>query len=674
MKKLISILLTAILLLGLLAGCGKTVELDPNDAVASAKTWIEAQIKNNALFSFDYDGVAYANHIKKWDKTVETTENGWTVTYKNGDVTAWSEITLDEEMAALEWTNYFKNEGSSDSPVISNIQAVNTTVTIDNPTLTTAKGSNDTADDFTPFSVNLAKDGPCTMETSGGRSSQDALPYFDICNGTHGIVLAIGWTGDWRANFTHDEGVVTVTAGMQNTNIALYAAEEIRTPMILLQFFSGSQNDGHNAFRRLIIKNYTPKDEEGEPITDLPIFAGCDNATNEAAIISSIESKLAEGREIDGIWIDATWYGGLTTKDSIADYTWNKYLGDWYFNPDRFSDGNIAEVGEWAAEHDMELLIWFEPERVYAESTLGKAHPEWLLPLSAKFGNPQKYDLRLFDLSNDEACEYLTDTISDVIALNKITWYRQDFNTDPAQSWAQADDGANRVGSTEIHYVTNLYKYLDGLVERNPGLMIDNCASGGRRMDLEMVKRSFTYWRTDFSSQKHGTADQIRAINYNLTWWLPLHGGGYPNFNNAGLTYNLRCQMSACYNLGTHLSPELTVQKLYKENRICSEMMAYDFYMLPYAVDLDNATDNVAYQFNVPEEGRGYILTFRPMSSVETQTTYQIQGLERDAMYKLEVADSGDTLTLSGADLMDKGLLCEYPDAAFSMLIYYNKI
>jgi hypothetical protein len=103
-------------------------------------------------------------------------------------------------------------------------------------------------------------------------------------------------------------------------------------------------------------------------------------------------------------------------------------------------------------------------------------------------------------------------------------------------------------------------------------------------------------------------------------------------------------------------------------------MQAYDFYMLPYAVDLDNATDNVAYQFNVPEEGRGYILTFRPMSSVEAQTTYQIQGLERDAMYKLEVADSGDTLTLSGADLMDKGLLCEYPDAAFSMLIYYNKI
>ena len=673
MKKIISILLSAILLLGLLAGCGKPVELDTSDPVASAKAWIEAQIENNTLFSFDYDGADYASHVKKWAKTVETTDNGWTVTYKNGDVTAWSEITFDEEMAALEWTNYFKNEGSSDSPVISNIQAIDAPVAIANPVLTTAKGSNDASDDFAPFSVNLVEEGQRTLETSGGRSSQDALPYFDVCNGEHGIMMAIGWTGDWRANFAHEEGVVTVTAGMQNTNLALYAGETIRTPMIMLQFFSGSQNDGHNAFRRLIIKNYTPKDEEGKPITDLPIFAGCDDASNEEAIMRSIQNKLDSGREVDGIWIDATWYGGLTTEHKISDYTWNTYLGDWYFNPDRFSDGNIAEVGEWAKEKGLELLIWFEPERVYAESEMGKAHPEWLLKLDEKFGNPNKYDLRLFDLSKDEACDYLIDLISGVLQENKITWYRQDFNTNPANAWAAADGSDTRVGATEIHYVTNLYRYLDGLVENNPGLMIDNCASGGRRMDLEMVKRSFTYWRTDFSSQSFGTADQIRAINYNLTWWLPLHGGGYPHYNNAGLTYNLRCQMSSFYNLGNQ-SPEAVVQKLHKENRICSEMMAYDFYMLPYTVDLDNATDNVAYQFNVPEEGRGYILTFRPMSSVEAQTTYQIQGLERDAMYKLEVADSGDTLTLSGADLMDKGLMCEYPEAAFSMLIYYNKI
>ncbi len=674
MKKIISLLLATILLLGVLAGCGtQGVQQDYSDPVATAKAWIDTQIKNNTLFSFDYDGVAYADHIKKWQKTVDETENGWTVTYKNGDVTAWSEITFDEELAALEWTNYFKNEGSSDSPVISNIQALNSSVAIESPVLSTANGSNDRADDFTPLSGDLVEAGTLTYETTGGRSSQNAFPYFDVCNGEHGIMLAIGWTGDWRANFVHNEGTVAITAGMQKTNIALHGNEDMRTPMIMLQFFSGTQADGHNAFRRLIVKSYTPTDESGAPVTDLPIFVGCDNVENEDAIIQRIQKKIDSGRQVDGIWIDATWYGGLTTDHIISDYTWTRYLGDWYFNPDRFSDGNIVEVGTWAEERGLDLLIWFEPERVSGESSLAKEHPEWMLNLVEQFGNQLKLDMYLYDLSNDEACDYLIDTISGVLKESKITWYRQDFNCNPGSTWAANDENENRAGMTEIKYVTNLYRYLDGLVEANPGLMIDNCASGGRRLDLEMVKRSFTYWRTDFSSQKSGTADHIRSINYNLTWWLPLHGGGYPHYNNAGLTYNLRCYMSAGFNLGDY-SSEVTTQKLLAQNQACSDMMYYDYYMLPYSVGLDVATDNVAYQFNVPEEGRGYIMTFRPMASVEATTTYALQGLDPNAMYKLVVADSGDTLTLSGADLMNKGLTCEYPEAAFSMLINYEKI
>ena len=55
---------------------------------------------------------------------------------------------------------------------------------------------------------------------------------------------------------------------------------------------------------------------------------------------------------------------------------------------------------------------------------------------------------------------------------------------------------------TEIKYITNLYRYLDAQVAQNPGLMIDNCASGGRRLDLEMIRRSIPLWNSDYSTQK----------------------------------------------------------------------------------------------------------------------------------------------------------------------------
>jgi hypothetical protein len=37
----------------------------------------------------------------------------------------------------------------------------------------------------------------------------------------------------------------------------------------------------------------------------------------------------------------------------------------------------------------------------------------------------------------------------------------------------------------------------DELRQRHPKLTIDNCASGGRRIDLETCSRSYPLWRSD---------------------------------------------------------------------------------------------------------------------------------------------------------------------------------
>jgi alpha-galactosidase len=50
-----------------------------------------------------------------------------------------------------------------------------------------------------------------------------------------------------------------------------------------------------------------------------------------------------------------------------------------------------------------------------------------------------------------------------------------------------------------MKHIEGLYNFWDNLLARNPGPLIDNCASGGRRIDLETIGRSVPLWRTDYS-------------------------------------------------------------------------------------------------------------------------------------------------------------------------------
>lgn len=667
MKKILAVLVCALMLFSVVACGSQGVTVNVDDPAATAKDWITAQIKHNTLFSFDYDGVAYADHIKNWKKTVEQTEDGWTVTYKNGDVTAWSEITFDEELAALEWTNYFKNEGSTDSLVISNIQAINSTVTVKNPVLTTASGSGPSAIDFQPITVDLVAEGSFAASTTGGRSSQGAWPYFDISNGEYGVIGGIGWTGDWAAKFTNNEGVISIVAGMHDTNISLLGGEDMRTPMFMLQFFSGDQDDGHNAFRQLMLKSYTPADASGEPIKYGPIYVSAYGGMGEQLLLNTIETW--KGTSYEYLWVDAGWYGAEPSAN-MADSDWYGQAGNWNF-VEGYTDGNAKKVTDALAEEGKGLILWFEPERVMPNTTLANEHPEYLLPQGHS-------SFIVFDLSSDEACDYLIDLIGGMIQESNIAWYRQDFNCDPDNAWERKDAelGENRIGITEIKYITNLYRYWDALVERNPGLMIDNCASGGKRLDLEMMKRSIPLWRTDYTADPNtkGSATQngVRSINYNLSWWLPIHGGGF--LGSDYTAYNWRSVMSS----GLMIRDSLGDMKMYEEVAeqyfAMREMMCGDYYMLSYGLDSMVEKVDACYQYYLEDEGRGFLMCFRPERCDTESNSYRMKGLDPQATYEFTVYDTGDKLTMTGEQLMNQGIKITYHQSNSSLLIYYNKI
>ena len=153
-------------------------------------------------------------------------------------------------------------------------------------------------------------------------------------------------------------------------------------------------------------------------------------------------------------------------------------------------------------------------------------HPQWVL--GGKEGG-------LLDLGNPAAWNWLVDHIDKLISSEGVDIYRQDFNMDPLGYW-RANDPADRQGITEIKHVQGYLAYWDELRRRHPGMLIDSCASGGRRDDLETMRRAVPFLRSDYCTDPDGM--QCHTYGFNL--WLPYYRGAIEKID----TYDFRSNIS----------------------------------------------------------------------------------------------------------------------------------
>jgi alpha-galactosidase len=141
----------------------------------------------------------------------------------------------------------------------------------------------------------------------------------------------------------------------------------------------------------------------------------------------------------------------------------------------------------------MQFILWFEPERVVPGTWLARLFPEWTLPQHTTGES-------LLNLGDPDACEYISDYVSEAIMEFGLSVWRTDYNINPLGFWEGPPYANNSIrrGINEAKYINGLYSFWDAVRNSNNGILIDNCASGGRRIDLETISRSVPLWRTDF--------------------------------------------------------------------------------------------------------------------------------------------------------------------------------
>jgi alpha-galactosidase len=450
-----------------------------------------------------------------------------------------------EKFPAVDWFVELTNTGRSDAPILEHVQALDTTLDVgDRRTdLRYAKGSLCGMDDFLPQTDELGSYYDRTFAPQGGRSSNGAWPFMNLHSCGNGVVICVGWSGQWAARFHRADDQLRLVIGQQTTHLCLRPGETIRTPRVLLIEWQGEEPmDGQNVLRQILLAHYLPRVGGEVPC---PPVAQCLQfyyyQTGEAG--EHLEQKaLPKVAELgaDTYWIDACWYG-RSGRD------WWEEVGSWVIHPDRFPNG-VKPVADAAHARDMRFVLWFEPERVRKDSILAEEHPEFLLR------SPHDSDNLLLNLGDETALQHITDLLSDHIGQIGIDIYRQDFNFDPLAYW-QAADEPDRVGMAENLYVQGFYRLWDQLREKHPNVWIDNCASGGRRIDLETLMRSMPLWPSDFlDTPGLGTGmglhvgTQCEAAG--LAQWIPLFGGGVWNFE----PYSVRGRALGGFTFGTHIS------------------------------------------------------------------------------------------------------------------------
>lgn len=650
--------------------------------------WIDSRFAKGQLppFSFILDEKPSEEFLRswRWSRTAPASTDKDVVlrTFTYTDPRSGLEVVCDvkgyPEFRAVEWVLHFHNTSAKNSGQLTRVKVADFDMVYPAAgalKIHYAEGNKISKADYAPRTAEFRTEQPLHIEPHGGRSSEEAFPFFNLESeaSQQGVMVAVGWTGTWFADLEkRDPSRLTLAAGMLNTDLYLYPGEQIRTPSVALMFWSGDRMNGHNRFRRLVLAHHSRK-VDGSPFYPLcsafnyrdPQPCGEYSCLTADWAIAMVRRYSMFELTPDVFWLDAGWHTGA--GDFRHGKSWANTTGNWTVDRERFPEG-LKPVSDAVHEAGAKFMVWFEPERVVKGTQWATEHKGWMLDTEWPEGSEQS-TWYLFDLGNDEACDWLCKYYGDLIEENGIDYYRQDFNMLPAGYWRDADE-PGRSGIKEIRHIENLYKFWDYLLERFPGLLIDNCASGGKRLDWESIGRSAPLWRSDY--YHYDDPDGYQCHTYGLNFFLPIHGTGILLPDQYSFRSSLSSALQCNWKVTEPGVSVLDMQQRIREYRDIREYYYEDYYPLSGTGDLTGSDVWLAYQMHRPSDDSGIVVAFRRQDAPDAEYTVRLGGLTPDASYTLLDCDTQAETVRSGRELTE-GLTLRLDNPKSSLLIKYRK-
>lgn len=324
--------------------------------------------------------------------------------------------------------------------------------------------------------------GRFSVTNRGSWSSGDHLPMgaLVVPRSAHTWLWQIEHNGGWHWEIgDHERDLFLVVSGPTSTEHdwrkRLRPAEVFRSVAVGLALSDESLHDAFatlTTYRRRIRRKNS--DNEALPVVFNDYMNCLMGDPTEAKLLPLIDTAADVGAEY--FVIDAGWYSD--------DDGWWDTVGEWTESPRRFP-GGLAKVTDRIRARGMTPGLWIEPEVIGIHSPAVQG-----LPADAFFQSRNKrivengrYQL---DFRHPATIEHMNAIIDRLVSDYGLGYFKFDYNINIGSG---TDVGSESPGDGLLDHNRSYLAWLDGLFIRHPDLVIENCSSGGMRLDYAQLSR-----------------------------------------------------------------------------------------------------------------------------------------------------------------------------------------
>lgn len=352
--------------------------------------------------------------------------------------------------------------------------------------------------------------------------------------------------------------------------------------------------------------------------------------------------------------LDDGWYGARKDESSS--------MGDWTDNREKYPEG-IHALADHIKGLGMQFGIWMEPEMVSQNSELYRAHPDYAMMIPGGNNWYQRQQLML-DITRRDVQDHVVEQVCGVLRRTGADFLKWDFNRLMTDIYSVS---GTVYGEYFHRYIMGLYSIVSRILEANPDVLFESCASGGARYDLGLMCYMPQVWTSDNTEAKDRVYIQEGSLYGYPESVMSCHVSICPNHQNGKTTaIESRFNVAAAGLLGYEMDLSkctpadreaiLGQTAFYKEHRA---LLQYGHY-----IRLDSFYDGkYAGWMKVSEDRRYAIATVvvKEFMLEDCGYLFRFDGLDPDALYSVEMRSQNNLkdaqkYTARGDLLMTLGL------------------